>query len=122
MILRLLADADLKSAIVTGVVRRNSTVDFRRAEEVPLEGLEDPRVLAEAARQGRVLVSHDVSTMPNHLHTMVVESTSPGVILIPQQLPVGEAIGLLLLVCETTEPEDIENRICLLPSLVMYGF
>ena len=43
-------------------------------------------------------------------------------ILIPQRLPVADAIDLLPLVCETAEGEDIENRICLLPSLVMYGF
>ena len=49
MIARLFADADLKSAIVTGVVRRSSPIDFKRPEEVPLEGLKDPQVLAVAA-------------------------------------------------------------------------
>ena len=44
MIRRLLADADLKGAIAAGVVRRNSSIDFKRAEDVPLEGLEDPNV------------------------------------------------------------------------------
>jgi hypothetical protein len=122
VILRLLADADLKSAIVAGVVRRNCRIDFKRAEEVPLKGLEDPRVLAVAAREGRVLVSHDVSTMPNHLRAMVAESTCPGLILIPQRLHIADAIDLLLLVCEAAEPEDLRNRICLLPSLAMYGF
>jgi len=120
--LRLLADADLKSAIVTGVVRRNPSIDFKRAEEVPLEGLEDPKVLAVAAQERRVLVSHDVSTMPNHLRAIVATTLSPGVILVPQRLPVSEAIDLVLLVCEAAEPEDLENRICLLPSMVMYGF
>jgi hypothetical protein len=122
VIARLLAGADLKSALVTGVVRRNSLIDFKRAEEVPLEGLNDPQVLAVAEQEGRVLVSHDVSTMPHHLRAMVAGATSPGVILIPQRFPVADAIVLLLLVCETGEREDIENRICLLPSLVMYGF
>lgn len=120
MIRRLLADADLKAAIGAGVVRRNSNIDFKRAEDVPLEGLEDPNVLAVAAQEGRVLVSHDVSTMPNHLRAMVAKTNSPGVILIPQRLPVAEAIDLLLLVCEAAEPEDLENGICLLPSLSMY--
>ena len=67
MIRRLLADADLKAALVAGVVRRNPDIDFKRAQEVPLEGLKDPAVLALAAREGRVLVTHDVSTMPMHL-------------------------------------------------------
>jgi hypothetical protein len=35
MIRRLLADADLSGAIVSGVVRRSAHLDFKRAEEVP---------------------------------------------------------------------------------------
>lgn len=61
-------------------------------------------------------------TMPNHMRALVAEATSLGVILIPQRFPVADAIDLLLLACEAAEPEDIENRICLLPSLAMYGF
>lgn len=64
MISRLLADADLNHAIISGVVRRNAGIDFKRAEEVPLEGLADEVVLLAAAQEHRVLVSHDVSTMP----------------------------------------------------------
>jgi hypothetical protein len=37
MILRLLADADLNN--VSGLIRRNPALDFKRAEDVPLEGL-----------------------------------------------------------------------------------
>ena len=60
MIRRLLADADLNLPIVAGVVRRNVEIDFKRAEEVPLEGLKDAAVLTVAAQEHRVLVSHDV--------------------------------------------------------------
>ncbi len=37
MIHRLLADADLNGAIVSGVVRRSAYLDFKRAAEVPLK-------------------------------------------------------------------------------------
>ena len=57
---RFQADADLKHAIIAGTLRRAASLDFRRAEAVPLEGLDDPVVLALAAEEGRVLVSHDV--------------------------------------------------------------
>lgn len=122
MIRRLLADADLNLAIVAGVVRRNAEIDFKRAEEVPLEGLHDPAVLAVAAQEQRVLVSHDASTMPYHLREFARERISPGVILIPQGLSVGKAIENLLLICDGCDPQDLENRVCLAPSLAMYGF
>lgn len=84
MKIRFQADADLKVAIVSGVLRRAAAVDFRRAEAAPLEGLGDPEVLAEAASDGRVLVSHDVNTMSWHFRQFVQKQFSPGLVLIPQ--------------------------------------
>ncbi len=89
MIRRLLADADLKLAVVTGVTSRSAEIDFKRAEDVPLKGLEDPAVLAVAAHEERVLVTHDISTMPAHLRDFVSERSSPGVIVVPQNLAIG---------------------------------
>ena len=59
MKIRFLADADLNKAIVTGVLRREPTVDFLTAQAAGLRGLKDPEVLALAAKLGRILVSHD---------------------------------------------------------------
>lgn len=120
MIGRLLADADLKRAILTGLLRRNPEIDFKRAEEVPLEGPADPIVLGVAAIGNRVLVSHDVSTLAGHFRQFVRGRGSPGVILIPQLLAIGAAIESLLLVCDACDPRDLEKRICLIPSLRMY--
>jgi hypothetical protein len=57
--IRFQADADLRQEIVTGVLRRQSKLDFRSANEAELEGVKDSDVLAIAARGGRVLVTHD---------------------------------------------------------------
>ena len=122
MIRRLLADADLNRAVVSGVMRRAPYIDFRRAEEVPLEGLGDPDVLAAAAEDGRVLVSHDVSSMPFRFREFVRSRGSPGVILVPQALSIGNAIESILLISEACGEQDLANRPCLVPSLMMYGF
>jgi hypothetical protein len=74
--LRFQADADLKHAIVAGTLRRSATLDFRRAEAVPLLGLEDPEVLAVCAESGRVLVSHDVNTMAFHFREFIQKQDS----------------------------------------------
>jgi hypothetical protein len=42
--------------------------------------------LAAAAEAGRVLVSHDLKTMPRQFGEFVQLSQSPGVLLIPQRL------------------------------------
>jgi hypothetical protein len=50
--IRFEADADLKHAIVVGTLRYAASLDFQRAEAVPLEGLDDPVVLAKVAETG----------------------------------------------------------------------
>src|SRR5260370_12825540 len=74
--IRFQADADLKHAIIAGTLRSVATVDFRRAEAVPLEGLDDPLMLAAAAKEGRVLVRHDVNTMELHFRQFIQRQRS----------------------------------------------
>lgn len=47
------ADADLNQVIVTGVLRREPTVDFQTATAASLEGVKDSEVLAIAAELPR---------------------------------------------------------------------
>jgi hypothetical protein len=49
--------------------------------------LHDPEVLALAARDGCVLVTHDQKTMPSHFAAFVAMATSPDMLIIPQRLP-----------------------------------
>jgi len=112
---RLLADADLHPGIVRGVSARNPEVDFQLSQEVLPEGTRDPDVLAFAAERGRVLVSHDVNTMPRHFREFTSAGTSPGLILIPQRLGIGTAIEELLLVWECNDAEDFLNQVLYLP-------
>jgi hypothetical protein len=52
----------------------------------------DQEVLMQPARTGRVLVSHDFQTMPEHFRNFVRHHHSPGVFFVPQYLPVGLAV------------------------------
>ena len=121
MKIRLQADADLKHAIISGTLRRVPSMDFRRAETVPLEGLDDRAVLTKAANDGRIIVSHDVNTMEWHSREFTSHQISPGLILIPQKrVSVGNAMEGLVLLYEVLERDDFVNHVCLFPSLVIY--
>ena len=50
--------------VVTATLRREPTVDFQSSPAAGLQGLTDREVLALAAQQGRILVTHDRKTMP----------------------------------------------------------
>jgi hypothetical protein len=76
----------------------------------------DPEVLALAAVQRRVLVSHDVGSMPAHFRTFRnAGKRSSGVFLVPQSLDVGAAIEELVLVWRASEATEWENRLEWLP-------
>jgi hypothetical protein len=64
--LRFQADADLNPAIGRGLKRREPSIDFREAAGVIPDGTGDSEVLRIAAAADRVLVSRDVSTMPDY--------------------------------------------------------
>ena len=73
--------------------------------------LDDETVLLLAAREGRILVSHDVSTLPPLFARFRREQHSPGVLLSPQLWPIGGTIDNLELIWELTEPEEWENAV-----------
>ena len=61
--IRLLADENFSASIVRGLVRRVPELDMVRVQDVGLTGADDPAVLAWAAQDGRVLLTHDVRTV-----------------------------------------------------------
>lgn len=69
------ADADFNQIIVSALLRREAAIDFQTADQAQIRGLPDPEVLAAAAREGRILVSHDHHTMPVHFATKVAATT-----------------------------------------------
>jgi hypothetical protein len=103
------ADADLHFPIVTGVKLREPAIDFKTALEAGLPGVPDPIVLGIAADDGRLLVTHDVNTMPSHFSRFIQTRTSPGVVMVPQSMSYHEAIEGLHRLWDTTEAEQWEN-------------
>ncbi|HEY8020459.1 MAG TPA: DUF5615 family PIN-like protein [Thermoanaerobaculia bacterium] len=84
MKIRFQADADLDHRIVLAAIRQEPSLDFQTAPGAGLAGLSDQQVLASAARAGRLLVTHDLRTMPTHFAAFIQASASPGVLLAPQ--------------------------------------
>ena len=115
MKIRFQGDYDLKRSIILGLKRKVPAISFRNADESGLQGLDDEEVLAIAAREGRILVSHDRRTLPSHFARFIAHHQSPGVILIDQSLPVKEAIDELELIWEASQGEEWINRLEFIP-------
>ena len=112
---RFQAEADLRQAIVSGLARRRPDLDFQSANRANLEGIRDSEVLAIAAREGRVLVTHDRKMMPTEFGQFILSRQSSGVLILSQKLPTSEAIDELILVWEASIAEEWNNQIMTLP-------
>lgn len=117
MAVRFQADYDFNQKIVRAVLHLYPAIDFQTAHKAGLEGLPDEQVLALAAGEGRILVSHDFSTMPVHFGDFISQQDSPGVILISQNLPISKAVEELTVVWGASEAEEWINTITWLPRL-----
>ena len=114
--IRYLADASLNHHIVLGCLRREPAMDFRSAVAADLAAMPDPRVLALAAREGRIVVTHDVHTMPLHFgEFLLAGGRSPGVFMISQRVAVATAVEALVLIWAASDAKEWENRILEVP-------
>ncbi|HJZ68262.1 MAG TPA: DUF5615 family PIN-like protein [Blastocatellia bacterium] len=115
MKIRFQADADLNEDIVFGLNRLESQIDFQTATDARIRGLLDEEVLSLAARQNRILVTHDRRTMPKHFAAFIRQDTSPGVFIIGQNVSVRTAIDELLLIWSCSESEEWTNLLVDIP-------
>jgi hypothetical protein len=91
--LRFAADENLNNDIVRGLFRRKPELDIIRIQDAGLSGSTDQTVLEWCADSGRVLLTHDVSTITNHAYARVsAGKTMPGVFEISRNIPLGVAI------------------------------
>ena len=114
--LRLAIDENFNNDVLRGLMRRSPNLDVVRAQDAALGGADDPTILAWAAAEKRVLVSHDVSTLIAHAYARVSRKQGmPGLIEVPRGVPIRQAIEDLQLLAESAEPADLQDHVLFLP-------
>ena len=114
--LRLAADENFNNDIVRGLLRRKPDLDIVRVQDVGLSGADDPTILEWAAQEGRVLLTHDVSTLTRHAYERVqTGKPMPGVFEVSRRVPVDVAIENLLLIAECSLEGEWEGQVRYLP-------
>lgn len=114
--MKLLADENFDNTIVRGLLRRNSNIDIVRVQDVGLSGEDDPTVLAWAAQEGRILLTHDVATITRYAYERVKQGQSmPGVIEVSLDSPIGRVIEDILLFLECSLEGELEGQVQYFP-------
>ncbi len=114
--LRFAADHNFDGHILRGIRRRLPSSDIARAVDAGLSGAADPEILAWAAANGRVLLTHDVSTMVAFAYERV-DSGFPlsGLIVVGSGVSIGRAIDDLVTIAQVSTAEDWDGQVVYLP-------
>jgi hypothetical protein len=114
--LQLVADENFNNNIVRGILRRKADVDIVRVQDIGLSHAGDPVILEWAAQQGRVLLTHDVSTITKYAYERLeVGQKMAGVFEVSRTAPIGQVIEDILLLVEGSLEGEWEGQIIYLP-------
>ncbi len=114
--LAFLIDENLNHRILRGLLRKVPRLDCKLVSTAGLQGHGDPEVLEFCASTSRVLVTHDLRTVPMHAYERVMAGLQmPGVIAVPLDLSIGEAIEDLAILAECASREEIVSKVIYLP-------
>jgi hypothetical protein len=114
--LRFLADHDLNEHIVAGVQRQEPVVEFLRVRDLGMSTRPDSEILAYAASEGLLVVSHDVNTMPAAAYARLAAGESfAGLFMISQLSPIAPIIDSLVMIWAASEFEEWKEEVVFLP-------
>jgi hypothetical protein len=113
---RYLADNDLNDAIVRGTLRREPAVEFARLREFGLEQFPDLEVLRFAAREGWIVVSHDVNSMTAAANSLLADQEQmSGLLLVHQADAIAPILNSLLLIWSASDSQEWVGLVEFLP-------
>ena len=114
--IRLLVDQNFNEHILNGLVQRAQDLDWVFARDVGLSKAPDPTLLEWAAAQDRILLTHDRQTIPRFSYERVAAGLPmPGVFLVSDQMPVGQAIYEILLVLHCLSAQECKDIVKFFP-------
>ncbi len=115
MKIRFLADANFNQRIVSGLLLREPQIDFELPQGLIPDKMADLQILELGAASGRIIVTHDVRTMPRWFRQFVELERSSGLILVPEKMAIREVIEDLLTIWHVSEAEEWINQMRRLP-------
>ncbi len=88
--MRFLADENFDNDILRGLADRYPDFDVIRVQDSEVYHADDPTLLAWAAKEERILLTHDARTVPKYAYDRVKAGLAmPGVIEVRRGLPIG---------------------------------
>jgi len=115
-VIKLASDESFDGDVVRGLLRRVPELDIVRIQDADLAGSPDPTILAWAADEDRILLTHDRDTMPNFVYERVIAGEPmPGVFLVSNRMPKGQAVEELFWAVHCLTEQDCNDQVKYFP-------
>jgi hypothetical protein len=115
-VLKLLSDENFNGDILRGLFRQRPDLDVVRVQDVGLLASSDHDILAWAANEDRIVLTHDRETLPKESYDRVKAGLRmPGVFLVSDTMPHGQAIDEILLAVDCLTNDECRNFVRFFP-------
>lgn len=114
--MRFAADENFNGDILYDLRSKLLELDVVRVQDTEMYKSDDPALLEWAAQENRILLTHDIRTIPKFAFERVAAGLPmPGVIEVKRNIPIREAVDGLFLLIGAGVPEDFENQVRYVP-------
>ena len=114
--MRFLTDENFNNHIYRALLLQRPELDVIRLQDVGLSGSPDEVVLQWAFENRRLLLTHDVRTIPALANDLLAENRKiPGILLVPQLAAVGQIVFDLFLIVDCSKQNEWDGKVFYLP-------
>lgn len=116
MLLRFATDENFNNIILRGLLRIYPQLDVLRIQDTALYTADNLDVLDWSTQENRILLTHDVNTMPRFIYQRVREGKyMRGVFAVHEDAPVGIVIHDLSIAIEASTMDEWDNVVTFFP-------
>lgn len=113
---RFAADENFNNRTLRGVLRLQPELDIVRIQDTEAAGTGDEAILEWAARENRVLLTHDAKTVINFAYERVrAGKPMAGVLEVNEFIPIGRVVDYIMLAAGASLEGEWENQVRYVP-------
>lgn len=114
--LRFVADENFNYNLVKELQNRQPELDIVCLQDINLSGIDDVKILQWASQEGRILLTHDVTTITEFAHQRIAqELPTPGIFVVSVDVTTDRTIADILLLAECSNDGECDGQIRYLP-------
>ncbi|MGA9378712.1 MAG: DUF5615 family PIN-like protein [Phormidium sp.] len=114
--LRFVADENFNYNLVKELLNLKPELDIVCLREINFSGIDDAKLLEWASQEGRVLLTHDVTTITAFAEQRIAqELPTPGIFVVSVDETIDRTIADILLLAECSNEGEWEGQIHYLP-------